>query len=306
MVTKTLDAATLNTSLATNPDEGTDGFFTLYGGKQDPNGVVVKTNGTSDIKNSSESKQHYLSFTIDGAGTLSLTSKTGSKVTRKVCVAEADSASTLDYDVIAMATDYYNSDDSTYTGGSIDCNLPVAGTYYVVSSGSISIETLTVKYDDNNVTEENPSALSVTPEDANVLAPMEWYPEDIATGSKFGNWSIVGDSSYMKLQSDRTISGDASHSLALYLASGDTLQLSASAAGSVTLYAEAQVDFGAVGTFSAAQDGTAIDIASPTYTSSKDDSKTPSSVTFQVTKGTITITSDVSACIFLASYAPVE
>jgi hypothetical protein len=288
-----MDLASFLTSYGANANDCTDGFFRLLGGKVD---TSIKTNGTSDIGKNT----HYLSFTTTGAGSLTLTSKTGSKITRNLYAAKAVDGG--GFSVIAMTKDFYNS-DGTYTGGDLTCNLVQVGTYYIISSGNISISALSVSYDTNNVTTVEPTPLSPQATDANVFAPMDWYPKAVESGENFGLWSLQGTGSYLKMQGDRTINSDAAHSMALDLAVGDSLIFASPSSGSVTVFAEANVDTGLLGTFTVTDpSGSPLTIDHPTFTSSKDDAKTPSSVIFNVSGGNYTIHSDVEAIVFLARF----
>lgn len=292
-VTKALDLATMLTSYTASAANCTDGFFTLIGGKAEA--TSISTQGGSDPTQSTDSKKHYISFTTLGAGSIAIHCKTGSDGSaRDLFVAQVNEDGAT-YKVIGRV--YNAPSKSTYQDLAV--NLTAKGTYWILTSDNVAITTMSVIYDENNLTTVEATPLVVAPADPAILAPMDFYPMALTANMTIGDWAYEGTASAFTIQSSRTIAGAKNYSMRLDLMVGDKLKLTAAAAGSVSIFAESSdaatgstITYGKVGE---------TGVAATTLTNVKS-AKTLTAVTFSVEAATYEITASMETSIFLAQY----
>lgn len=276
-----------------------DGFYTGYGITVEENGF--KTNGISDINNSSVTKKRYVSFVTTGAGTIKVKGKTGTTgLDRLAFVAKASETSVLGYDIVGRFPMGAEAEAS--------CNLPSAGTYYLICSANVKITGLSVNYDETISTKEL-TPLPTDPAEATTLDPMEFYPKTLANNETFGKWKVAGSNSTIIGKGERSISGSKAHSMIFNIPSGDGLIFAAAASGTVLVYARAEVAADATGAITIVDgDSAAVTVTNGTIPSvdNADSGKTFSNadtVSFNVEANkTYKITCDKEISVFLANF----
>jgi hypothetical protein len=281
-----------------------DGFFYLASGASISSGSI-KSGGTSQPDAATPIKFVY--FTTTGAGSITLTSHTGTNsaegATRILFVAQVAEDGT--WKAVGKSTDTFGVNTAGFSDKiEMTCALPAASKYYLLTSDAMYIDAIKVTFDSAVATlPATPIATSAA--DSNVFNPLEWVVGSVADKAVMGNYGVSGSASSFKLQGSRTINGKVKWcSMGLDMPVGDALTFHATASGTLNYFAEATVDAGAVGTLTVTDaTGAALTLSAPTFKSAKDVNKVPTSVSFPVTAGgTYKMAADVESVVFWADF----